>query len=77
MDGISELSDLREELRAALDILCRQEGLSSWHFVASALRRKKLSSWVTLHCIKQLKKSAPISLIDERMEVGASVIPAR
>ena len=38
MNGISELSDLREALRAALDILCKQEAISSWHFVASASR---------------------------------------
>jgi hypothetical protein len=38
IDGASEFSELREELRAALDILCKQETLSSWHFIASVSR---------------------------------------
>ena len=65
MDGISELSDLREGLRAALDILCKQEGLSSWHFVASALRREEFVVVGNSALYQAIKKICP-DLTDRR-----------
>ena len=65
MESISELSDFREELRAALDILCKQEGLSSWHFVASALRREEFIVVGNSALYQAIKKSCP-DLADKR-----------
>lgn len=65
VDGISELSDIREELRAALDILCKQEGLSSWHFVASALRHEEFIVVGNSALYQAIKKICP-GLADKR-----------
>ena len=65
IDGISELSDLREELRAALDILCKQQGLTSWHFVASGLREEEFVVVGNSALYQAIKKICP-ELADRR-----------